>query len=46
MMSFIRKDIEDHLTRNGVIKWNQVGFTAGGRPEYNHFALQYTVERV
>ena len=45
MMSFIRKDVEDHLVRNNVIKWNQVGFTEGGRAEYNHFMLQYIVER-
>ena len=45
MMSVIRKDVEKHLVRNGVIKWNQVGFTEGGRAEYNHLALQYVVER-
>ena len=44
MMSFIRKDVEKHLVRNGVIKWNQVGFTEGGRAEYNHFTLQYIIE--
>ena len=44
MMSFIRKDVEKHLVRNGVIKWNQVGFTEGGRAEYNHFTLQYMIE--
>ena len=45
MMSFIRKDVEEHLIINGIIKWNQVGFTDGGRAEYNHFALQYVVEK-
>ena len=44
-MSAERKYVEKHLVRNGVIKWNQVGFTEGGRAEYNHFALQYVVER-
>ena len=42
MMSFIRKDVEKHLVRNGVIKWNQVGFTEGGRAEYNHFTHYFT----
>ena len=40
-MSFIRKEIEEHLERNNVTKDNQIGFTGGGRAEYNHFVLQY-----
>ena len=44
-MSFIRKEIEEHLERNNVTKDNQIGFTGGGRAEYNHFVLQYLIDR-
>ena len=44
-MSFLRKEVEKHLEINGLIKDNQTGFSEGGRPEYNHFILQYLVER-
>ena len=41
----VRDEIEDHLSRNGMVKDCQVGFTRGGRLEYNLFILQYLVER-
>ena len=44
-MSFIREKIEEHLRNNNLIKENQVGFTGGGRIEYNHMMLQYIVEK-
>ena len=44
-MSFLRKELEKHLEINGVIKENQTGFSEGGRPEHNHFILQYIVEK-
>ena len=43
-MSFIREKIQ-HLWNNNLIKENQVGFTGGGRIEYNHMMLQYIVEK-
>ena len=45
-MSFIRDEIEKHLVRNKLVRENQIGFTKGGRTEYNHFILQHTVEQV
>ncbi|CAL4160738.1 unnamed protein product [Meganyctiphanes norvegica] len=45
-MSFIREEIENHLRRNNQIRDNQIGFTEGGRIEYNHFILQYIVEKI
>ena len=44
-MSFIREKIEEHLRLNNLIKENQIGFTGGGRIEYNHMILQYIVEK-
>ena len=44
-MSFLRREVEQHLEINGVTKDNQTGFTEGGRSEYNHLVLQYLVER-
>ena len=44
-MSFIREKIEEHLRLNKLIKENQIGFTGGGRIEYNHMLLQYIVEK-
>ena len=44
-MSFLRREVEQHLENNGLIKDNQTGFTEGGRSEYNHLILQYLVER-
>ena len=44
-MSFIREKIEEHIRNNNLIKENQVGFTGGGRIEYNHMILQYIVEK-
>ena len=44
-MFFIREKIEEHLRNNNLIKDNQVGFTGGGRIEYNHMMLQYIVEK-
>ena len=45
LMSFIKKEIEEHLSKNGMGKENQIGFCDGGRSEYNHFIIQYLVER-
>ena len=36
---------EEHLIRNNLVLDNQIGFTKGGRIEYNHFILQYVVEK-
>ena len=44
-MSYIREKIEEHLRINNLIKENQIGFTGGGRIEYNHMMLQYIVEK-
>ena len=44
-MSFIREKIEEHIRNNNLIKENQIGFTGGGRIEYNHMILQYIVEK-
>ncbi|CAL4081846.1 unnamed protein product [Meganyctiphanes norvegica] len=43
-MSIIKDKIESHLIRNDLVKFNQTGFTKGGRLEYNHFLLQYLVK--
>ena len=45
-MSFIRDEIERHLKINGLGRENQIGFTRGGRLVFNHFILQYIVDRV
>ena len=44
-MKQIGEEIEEHLEKNKIIKGNQIGFTDGGRTEYNHFVLQYIVEK-
>ena len=44
-MSYIREKIEEHLRINNLTKENQIGFTGGGRIEYNHMMLQYIVEK-
>ena len=44
-MAYIREKIEEHIERNNLGKDNQVGFTGGGRIEYNHMMLQYVVEK-
>ena len=44
-MAYIREKIEEHIERNNMGKDNQVGFTGGGRIEYNHMMLQYVVEK-
>ena len=33
------------MVRYGLVKENQFGFTKGGRTDYNHFILQYLVDR-
>ena len=43
--SFLNKQIEKHLRINNLVKENQVGFTKGGRIEFNHFILQYIIEK-
>ena len=45
LMSFLKKKIENHLQINGLDIDNQIGFRDGGRTEFNHFILQYMVER-
>ena len=45
LMSFIKKEMEKHIEVNGMGKENQIGFCEGGRTEYNHFIIQYLVER-
>ena len=44
-MSHIGEEIEKHIEVNNLAKGNQVGFTKGGRTEYNHFMLQYIVDK-
>ena len=41
----MRDRIKEHLARIGLVKDNQIGFTSGGRLEYNLFILQYLVDR-
>ena len=43
LMSFIKKKTEEHLKKNGMSKNNQIGFSEGGRTEFNIFVLQYLV---
>ena len=43
-MSFIREQIGVHLKKNRLVRDNQIGFTEGGRIEYNHLILQYIVD--
>ena len=45
-MAFIREKIEEHLIRNNLVRDNQIGFTGGGRLEFNHLILQYMVDNV
>ncbi|CAL4226090.1 unnamed protein product, partial [Meganyctiphanes norvegica] len=45
-MTHIREQIEKHLRINNLVRDNQVGFTEGGRIEFNHFMLQFAVEGV
>ena len=45
VMSNIRREVEEHIENNGLVKGNQIGFTDGGRTEFNHFVLQYIVDR-
>ena len=44
-MSNIGEEIEEHIEKNNLTKGNQIGFTGGGRTEYNHFILQYLVDK-
>ena len=43
---YMREVIEEHIIKNGMERYNQVGFTKGGRLEFNHFILQFIVDRV
>ena len=43
---FLRDEIDDFVVRNGWVKDCQVGFTKGGRMEFNIFMMQYMVDRV
>ena len=45
-MAIMRDRIERHLKLNNLIKDNQLGFTEGGRLEYNHIMMQYIVEQI
>ena len=40
----IKDSIEEHLINNNLIWENQIGFTTGGRLEFNLFILQYLVD--
>ena len=40
-----RVRMEEQMVRYGLVKFNQFGFTKGGRLDYNHFLLQFLVER-
>ena len=42
---YFREEIELHIIRNSMVRYNQIGFTKGGRLEYNHFILNYIVDR-
>ena len=42
-MSIVKNQIEEHLTENNLVKYNQTGFTKGGRMEDNLFILQHLV---
>ena len=41
--SFYNKHLEKHISANSLGKENQLGFTKGGRIEYNHLILQYVI---
>lgn len=43
-MTLLKTRIENHLTRNNLVKESQTGFTKGGRKEDNLFILQHLVE--
>ena len=45
-LGFLKDEIEDFILKNGWVRDNQIGFTKGGRMEYNHFILQYLVRKV
>ena len=45
LMSYLKKEIEEHIKVNGLAKENQIGFCEGGRTEFNHFIIQYMIER-
>ena len=45
LMSYLKKEIENHIEINGLAKENQIGFCEGGRTEFNHFIILYLVER-
>ena len=44
-MTNVNREFENHLLRNDLVKDNQIGFTRAGRLEYNHFIIQYLVEK-
>ena len=44
-MSHIGDEIEKHIEANELEKGNQIGFTKGGRTEYNHFVLKYITDK-
>ena len=44
-MTKLNRELENHLIRNNLIKDNQIGFTKGGILEFNHFIIQYLVEK-
>ena len=45
-LGFLKDEMEDFIVRNGWVRDSQIGFTKGGRMEYNHFILQYLVRKV
>ena len=44
-MAHIGEEIGKHIEKNELVKGNQIGFSQGGRTEYNHFVLQYMVDK-
>lgn len=49
-MTNVNREFENHLLRNNLlrnnlVKDNQIGYTQGGRLEYNNFIIQYLVEK-
>ena len=44
-MTNVKREFENHLIRNNLVKDNQIGFTQGGRLEYSHFIIQFLVEK-
>ena len=44
-MAHIREETENHIEKKQSVKGIQIGFSQGGRTEFNHFVLQYIVDK-